>query len=194
MRLAAAGNGSIPLGQGRFDSCAFSLKYHFHNNLHFVKHKPLPSRQLLLQLLDYDSITGEFTWKVTTGNARAGAKAGRINSKGYECIKIGGSEYKAHRLAWMCVHGEDPGDYEIDHVNHCRFDNRIAFLRKATTRQNSQNNRGKGICWHKRQNKWQAQIRAHGKLHHLGLFDCPLMARLEYEKAAKFYFEEFANC
>lgn len=89
----------------------------------------------------------------------------------------------------------------IDHKNGNGLDNRRENLRLASCSQNGANqkkhDRGiskfKGVCWHKLARKWVAQIRAHGKVNHLGYFNVESEAAIAYNKAALEYFGEFAK-
>lgn len=126
------------------------------------------TRERLLNVLAYDENTGRFTWRVITNNRmKVGQTAGAMSPRGYIQIMIDRSSYKAHRLAWLYVHGEWP-PHHIDHINRNPLDNRIANLRRATNAQNamntklSSNNRSgyKGIWWSARMKKWGAQIGA----------------------------------
>ena len=74
--------------------------------------------------LSYNPKTGEFRWKVENSRrAKAGSIAGHIAAdSGYIYIRLNGTLYRAHRLAWFFVHGEQPN--VIDHINHDRADNR----------------------------------------------------------------------
>ena len=161
--------------------------------LFMTKHKPLPLQKQLKESLDYNAVSGQFTWKCDKSNCKSGDIAGNVTSKGYIRIKINSVSYKAHRLAWLYETDEDPGIFEIDHINGDRLDNSFLNLRKTTSKQNNQNRKAKGICFRKKENKWQAQIRVDGKLKHLGLFKCPLLARLAYEDASVLYFNEFSR-
>lgn len=88
----------------------------------------------------------------------------------------------------------------VDHKNGNGLDNRRGNLRTAT---NSENlcNRGpqvnntsgfKGVTFSKAAGKWQAQIKRHGKVTYLGLFDCPEDAAIARKKADAALHGEFA--
>jgi len=88
----------------------------------------------------------------------------------------------------------------IDHANCDPNDNRLSNLRLATVSQNAANQRNhrasdlpKGITWHKKTKKWQAQIKKDGKNYHLGLFTDPADAHEAYACAARELFGEFAR-
>lgn len=91
----------------------------------------------LRSLLDYDPLTGLFIWKVDRGNFKAGQRAG-CTCRGYVKIMIRKKSYEAHRLAWFYVHGVWPKLW-LDHINRNPSDNRIANLREADPRLNTQN-------------------------------------------------------
>ena len=146
----------------------------------------------LRELLHYDPESGVFTWKVSRGgSARAGSTAGSPDAKGYIKVKINGHFYKAHRLAWLWVHGVWT-DKAIDHQNRLKNDNRIANLREVSASENQQNRAlprhntsgFPGVCWHKKASRWQAQIQLNGKNRHLGLFGTPEDAHDAYLAAA----------
>lgn len=94
----------------------------------------------LRELLAYDAQTGAFTWRVTQSNrAKAGKTAGSLHRQdGYLYIRVDGVLHKAHRLAWLHVHGAWP-TAGLDHVNGDRCQNDIANLREANQAQNMQN-------------------------------------------------------
>ena len=153
----------------------------------------LPPQKRLHELFDYNENTGVFIRKTSRGRGKAGQVAGNLDDCDYLLLVIDGKKYKAHRIAWMYVHGEDPGDLEIEHISRNPAENFILNLRKATRSQNNANKNSKGF--RKLLNgKYTAQIRINGKQKYLGTFECPLLARLAYEKAARTYFGEFANC
>lgn len=137
------------------------------------------TQDFLKEKLIYTPDTGLFTWKVTLGSrAKAGSQAGCHGYGGYVRIIIHGKIYRAHRLAWLYETGELPVD-QIDHINGVRMDNRIVNLRVVTNEENSKNRRLSknstsgvmGVCWHKSNKKWQAQIYNNGKAIYLGAYD-----------------------
>lgn len=133
----------------------------------------------LRELLNYDPETGVFTWRVSRKKCRVGAIAGCL-SNGYIAVMLEGRYYRCHRLAWLHFYGVWPSR-EIDHANRVRSDNRIANLREVSSSQNKQNTPRqknntsgfRGVGWHKRIKRFQAQIWVRGKITHLGYFDDP---------------------
>lgn len=153
--------------------------------------RALPERDTLLQLLSYDPETGKLFWcerPVEMFPSRR--SAGRWNTlyagqeaftgvhlTGYRQGRIDGERYKAHRVIWKMMTGEDPG--EIDHINGDRADNSWANLREVERLENSRNRarhygNTSGVCgvmWHKAGQKWLAKIGVGYAQIHLGVFD-----------------------
>lgn len=155
----------------------------------------------LRRVLDYDQDTGIFRWLISAGSrAKIGQIAGCRRSDGYWYIGVQGRFYLAHRLIWLYVRGKWPVD-DIDHINMDRGDNRIANLREATRSQNMANSKLrrdsacglKGVSFHKQHNRWRAQVRKDGRVHHLGYFNTAEEARAAREAAAQKYHGEFAR-
>lgn len=97
-----------------------------------TKEGSLPHR-LLTARLDYNELTGVFTWR------SHGSIAGSLDAKGYRRIRIGAKTYRAHRLAWFYVHCEWP-ENQLDHINRNRDDNALSNLRPASPESNGRNN------------------------------------------------------
>ena len=99
----------------------------------------LLTAELVRALLDYDPGTGVLRWrKRVSQRMLAGDVAGTVDGYGYVRIIIGGHTYRAHRIAWLIIHGAWP-ENELDHKNLLRSDNRLENLREATRLQNMQN-------------------------------------------------------
>lgn len=159
-----------------------------------MKFLQMPPIDRLKELLSYCPDAGIFTWNKTLSNrTKAGEKAGSPNSKGYVSIKIDGKQYKAHRLAWYCTYNTDPGEFEIDHKDLDKGNNRILNLRLVTRKQNNENTPKqcnntsgvRGVFFHKGYKRWVAYIYHNKKRIHLGNhkeFDDAVYARKEAEK------------
>ncbi len=102
---------------------------------------------ILKELLRYEPETGIFVWlevKPVNGAAKrrnrlfAGRECGAVDDRGYLRIRVLGTKYRAHRLAWLYVFGAWP-EGEIDHKNCDRLDNRLVNLREASRSDNMRN-------------------------------------------------------
>lgn len=92
---------------------------------------PTLTSERIREVLAYDQLTGEFTWKRPTSNrVEAGSVAGRLNTNGHRQISIDGRDYLARRLAWLYVRGEWPTENVIP-VNGIKTDNRFSNLRQS---------------------------------------------------------------
>jgi len=148
----------------------------------------------LRNLLSYNPDTGEFIWIVRPSKAvKAGDVAGIVDKKGYRTIGIKRKIYKAHRLAWLYVHGKLPNGV-IDHINGDKSDNRIENLRDVFFDGNSQNVRKPnirnksgfmGVIWY--QNKWRANITVNSKTRWLGDYATPEEAHAAYLGAKRLH-------
>jgi hypothetical protein len=91
-----------------------------------------------------------------------------------------------HQFAWYWVNREICE--QIDHINGLRNDNRICNLRNVTKQENQWNQtKAKGYYWHKRNNKWGAQIALNGNKIYLGMFEKEDDARQAYLDAKEKY-------
>jgi hypothetical protein len=133
--------------------------------------------QEVRSVLDYDPSTGIFRWKIDRGNVRSGSVTGCLHSSGYLLIGYRNRILRAHRIAWLYVHGEWPSKH-IDHINGIKTDNRIVNLRDVSRSVNGQNQRqptarnklGLYLGVYKAKNKYSAQIAINGKSRSLGQF------------------------
>jgi hypothetical protein len=160
-----------------------------------MKPKPLPPVERVRELLDYNPLTGEFFWRVTVNanGAHAGDNAGRLVNGRYRAIVINKQQYLAHRLAWLLSYGADPGNFDVEHKDEDKTNNRLDNLRLATRSQNKANQRkpkGYGLC--KSTGRWLARIKVAGKQLYLGRFATEEEARQAYVSAKLHHFGEFA--
>lgn len=130
---------------------------------------------------DYE-LVAQYQWHIDRGYA-----ARTIHGVGIEYM---------HRLI-----NQTPKGFSTDHVNGDKLDNRRANLRTCTQTLNNANSKlrkdnssgHKGVVWHERNAKWQAQITIKGTCKYLGQFIDKDVALERYKLAAAEYFGEFAN-
>lgn len=167
-----------------FKGCViFGCAPHPQTNRTIAKEYPMTNNitvEQVRELFRYDPLTGDLFWRVRPANRmQAGDKAGTLSkASGYMKIKIKSASHQSHRLIWLFVYGSFP-DFEIDHINGIRDDNRLINLR-AVSRSENCRNRGMqsnntsgvmGVSWCKRANQWLARIYVDGANKHLGYFD-----------------------
>ena len=158
------------------------------------------TQKRLKELFSYNSETGQFTRiKALCGPvAKIGMIAGTLGGRGYIDIGIDGKRYKAHRLAWLYIHGKFPSNkLQIDHIDGSRTNNNIANLRVVTASQNLQNIKSAkshnitskilGVSWYKRDKKWQVEISINKKKLYLGRYSNLEEAKSVYLSAKKLY-------
>jgi len=153
----------------------------------------------LRELLHYDPETGIFTWRIDAARCRRkGSIAGANADSGrYSSITIRRTIFKAHRLAWLYVHGSLPVGM-IDHINGIKSDNRIANLRDVSFITNMENQRAAhsnnklgimGVTLFR--GRYSAHIRTNKVLRFLGSFPTPELAHAAYIAAKR---EKHAGC
>lgn len=173
--------------------------------------KPLPDADLLRQLLRYEPDTGKLFWRERNASHFPPTKhaavyamafnremAGREaftakDDLGYHQGWLLNQRYRAHRLIWKIVTGDDPE--LVDHINGDSGDNRWFNLRQVTRRENglnrplpANNKTGVlGVRFDKRYGKWTASIKVGGRDKHLGTFSDLEDARAARMKAERLY-------
>jgi hypothetical protein len=160
--------------------------------------RTLLTQEDLMDRLEYDQETGDFTYAKSYFKCKKGNKAGHPNRDGYLVIMIARRYYKCHRLAWLYVHGEWPSK-DLDHINGIRSDNRITNLREATRNQNGHNRKlqknnicgVKGVNYRESRNRWVTRVRFNNKVYHIGTFKTLEEAKSKREEKAKELHGEF---
>lgn len=130
------------------------------------------SLDTLYNELDYNPVTGWFTWKTSRVGVKRGKRAGSVKKDGSRKIRLKGEEYLEHRLVWFYVYGKWPNSI-LDHINRDRTDNRISNLKEATTRENSRNrpdNSKYGHNIYKANNNFYISIQHNGIDYYYGVF------------------------
>lgn len=93
----------------------------------------------LREVLDYSPESGQFIWLISSSpNCKPGQVAGTTTARGYRQIRVDGTTYLAHRLAWLHATGAWPQEH-IDHINGITADNRLVNLRDVSRFVNAQN-------------------------------------------------------
>lgn len=137
------------------------------------------NNSILIDIEDYEKVS-QFYWYA--------------DKKGYAVTTINGKVVKLHRFIMEVFENK----VQVDHINHCKLDNRKCNLRIVNNSQNQMNSSLKsnnksgvtGVTWHKRDEVWEANITVEGKRIYLGRFnkfEDAVKARKEAEE--KYYGE-----
>lgn len=171
------------------------LKPHYHGNKRYTE---LPTRDRLIELLDYNPHKGSLLWKPRLPedfafNQFPEACAKQFNKLyagtsalntlidqenpwyGYQ-VTIEQKKYSTCRIVWKMYYGYD--EVEIFALNG---DRRMIYIENLASegftgphlnaRPNIRNSSGvKGVYWNKEKKKWQAQIQIGGVVRSLGRF------------------------
>jgi hypothetical protein len=172
-----------------------------------LAHSPLPSLELLQELfvISPDSPSG-LRWRISrSGRVKSHQVAGTPQPGGYWRVIITTDKqrpYLTHRIVYFLQTKQDPGSYQVDHVNGTSDPLTLRLASNAENQANSGKYRSKngqkcssiykGVGWHKHHKKWGANIRFQKKLIHLGYFTNEKEAASAYNKAAIKFFGEFA--
>ena len=120
-----------------------------------MKAKPLPTKEELDKRYSYDPITGILVSKKTKRPIKS-------KQKNYYVVYVDFETYKAHRVIWRMMTGEDPGDLMIDHKDRDTLNNKWNNLKP---RDNSGNNLNNGApCYTRVNNRWRVRITYKNKL------------------------------
>jgi len=154
--------------------------------------KELPPQDVLQECLLYVPESGKLFWQLPDPQSRVrpGSPFGTRTStrssnstKHYYAGCFKGTTYYAHRLIWMYMTGEDPGNLMVDHINGNGLDNRWSNLRVLNRGANISNQKG-----HKRRRSpykhvyrkksgWIGQVRRDKKLYSTKTFATAELAR-----------------
>jgi len=145
--------------------------------------------------IDYNTGTVIVKKRLKYSKRKVGDIANSKHSSGYEVINIQGTKIMAHRLIYFMYYGELPAypEYEVDHINHNRSDNRISNLRLVTKESNQKNaslrsdNKSSevGITWNTRDSLYTIQCTSNGRTLYLG---CSKSLELAKEIRDKAYY------
>ena len=162
--------------------------------------RQLPSLERLQYLFELDSKSPSgLRWKnVTSNRMRVGDVAGAKTKEGYWTVSVDYCSYRVHRIVFYLKTGENPGGFDVDHINGVSD---VFNLRLATPSQNQGNRKKfkskyskfKGVTWDQARNKWKAHITIDKKTTNLGRFNCEIECTKVYNKAAVKHFGEYAR-
>ena len=95
------------------------------------------TQQDLLEVFDYNPVTGELIHKLDTASGWKGDVASAMHHEGYLSVSIGRKAYLVHRVIWFMVMGYWPE--QVDHIDHDRTNNRWCNLREVGNQTNQMN-------------------------------------------------------
>lgn len=162
------------------------------------------TQERVREVLYYDPVTGAWTWRDRPemspqwrGRFANKPAGGNDPDTGYPRIRIDGTLYYGHRLAFVYMTGEWPPD-EVDHKNLGRSDCKWENLRPATHSQNGLNklakagNRSgyKGATFDKnwgRRGRWVATLQVGKIRYRKGGFESALEAHEQYKRFVEEY-------
>jgi hypothetical protein len=121
----------------------------------------------------------------------------RVSTWGYNQVLLSKNKIiknnLVHKLVAMAFLNHIPCGHKIvvDHINDNKLDNRLENLQLISQRENVFKTQGKysskykGVCLHKKLNKWVSNIQINGINIYLGLFNCELAAHQAYQNKLK---------
>lgn len=152
-----------------------------------------PSIERLREALNYDPITGYFTWKIKPAKlsiyTKIGHSAGTFNKVGYLRIHLDKIHVFGHIIAWAMFYNEWPKGV-IDHIDGNRSNNAISNLRDTTQSINvlsAERPPGvtgiRGVSLYHNSGKYKTSIIVNNTNHFLGIFASIEEASHAYECA-----------
>jgi len=160
----------------------------------------LLSHEELLRILDYDTLSGIFRWKISGNGRKIGDIAGSIGN-GRLSININKLSYYANRLAWFYLYNKWPS-FIIDHININPLDNRIVNLRDISQKNNTENTNNRkckiyksitGVYYDKNYDKWNVRIQVNNISTYFGSFDTRQEAESECIILKKIHYKGFID-
>ncbi len=154
---------------------------------------------------EYKIITGYENYEISNlGNVRNKQTLElkkQYNCQGYKSVNLNGKTLRVHRLVGLMFIPNPNNKPVIDHINNIRTDNRVENLRWATSQENNfnssmncKNTSGvKGVRFHKRDNRWRAELTYNRKLINIGSFLTKEEAIKARQNKAKELFGEYMN-
>lgn len=140
----------------------------------------------LKSLFTYNPDDGVFTRIKTQSNrSKVEKTVGWVTEHGYIRCSVDYKKYFLHRLAFLYMNGYFP-EYQIDHKNGIKKDNRWVNLRHVSRKCNMQNTKTfitnksgfTGVYYSKRDKTWWSQARVDDRKVFLGNHDTALDAAL----------------
>ena len=150
----------------------------------------------LKELLHYDPVTGIFTRAAPSNGVKIGDIAGSRNKDGYIHMRVDGSRFRAHRLAFLYMEGYFP-EHQVDHIDRNPSNNvwnNLRHVGKSCNMLNrdvlSSNKTGVSeVSWHNRDLVFNVKVIYEGLQRHLGAyhdFVDAVAARLAAEQCLEF--------
>ena len=158
----------------------------------------------------WGSINGYLNYEVSWFGRVRNATTGRIlknifGSHGYLHVSLSkNGKVKTHCIHVMVAQAwvSNPEDKKcVDHIDGDKTNNHYENLRPATHAENNRNRSKRanatskyyGVCFHKKSNKWNAQIQIEGIRKNLGFFTDEKEAAAAFNAAALVHYKKFAK-
>lgn len=169
-------------------------------NIGMLPEKPETlTQEYLKECIDYNPDTGSWKWKIGCSGVMYGEIAYYMREDALK-TKILGKGYTTNRLIWFYMTGELPSKEDLvltknNIMTDLRWDNLVIGDNNEVNQKKKVISKTgfKGVSFHKSSKKYQAQIKAKGKMISLGLFPTPEEAHEAYMKAAAEHFGELHN-